>query len=49
MLQIRVADPTILDPDVHLLGPDRREFVGEGLEWRVRRLGGVGVNCGHCV
>jgi hypothetical protein len=32
--EIRVADSTVFHADVYMLGPDRREFVGEGFEWR---------------
>ena len=30
--EIRVADAAVFDADVDMLGPNRREFVGEGFE-----------------
>ncbi len=45
--EVRVADATVFDADVHMLGPDGREFVGERFERRGWRVGCVGVNGGQ--
>ena len=45
--EIRVADAAVFHADVHMLGADGREFVGEGLERRCGGLSGVGVDSGH--
>lgn len=45
--EIRVADAAVFHADVHMLGADGREFVGEGLERRCGGLSGVGVDGGH--
>ena len=45
--EIRVADAAVFHADVHMLGANGREFVGEGLERRCGGVSGVGVDSGH--
>ena len=45
--QIRMANTTILDADIDMLGLDGRQHKGVWREWRTRLCGSVGVDGGH--